>query len=133
MGLGLKLSVVMGIAMAVMAGLGYLYYRDSERTKAELSQRVGEYGQAIKTQEQSINMLQQQTAIANAQLSMMSDRINEIREETTKISKVFARHDLGFLASKKPNLVEKSVNAGTQRVFNTLETETDPRTYGGVQ
>jgi hypothetical protein len=47
-------------------------------------------------------------------------------EEVTELRGKFARHDLNMLSMTKPGLLEKMVNRGTVRVFEELETLTQP-------
>ena len=48
-------------------------------------------------------------------------RNNEIEQEMTRYLDIFRRHNLTKLAIAKPNLIEKRVNNGTKKVFDSIE------------
>ncbi len=49
-------------------------------------------------------------------------------EKSNELEKMLSKHDFGYLAKKKPGLINNRVNSATDRLFRTLEQET--RTNG---
>lgn len=45
----------------------------------------------------------------------------KVSEETGKLRLMLADHDLEYLASQKPKLIENRINSATKRVFSELE------------
>jgi hypothetical protein len=51
----------------------------------------------------------------------MTARNAEIEGEMNRYLDIFKRHNLNKLAIAKPGLIEKRVNDGTKKVFETIE------------
>jgi peptidoglycan hydrolase CwlO-like protein len=56
----------------------------------------------------------------------LSKEISAARQETDRIKKTFAKHDLNYLSLKKPKLIEGVINKGTAKVNEELENITNP-------
>ena len=54
-------------------------------------------------------------------LNNLTARNAEIEGEMTRYLDIFKRHNLNKLAIAKPGLIEKRVNDGTKKVFETIE------------
>ena len=55
----------------------------------------------------------------------MTIRFHEIEKNLGGLEETLRKHDLRFLALKKPNLIEKRINDATRRVFDMIEKETE--------
>lgn len=53
------------------------------------------------------------------------------RDEVLQLKQTFQKHDLNHLSIKKPGLIEKVINKGTDGVLKELEQLTDPDTPKG--
>ena len=109
-------QLFIGIIIAMSLG-GYFLYQQNESLKIEnlaFQVRDQEQTATIKAQQESFE--RQSSALNN-----MTARNAEIEGEMTRYLDIFKRHNLNKLAIAKPGLIEKRVNDGTKKVFETIE------------
>ena len=106
------------IGIILVMGLGgYFLYQQNESLKIEnlaFQVRDQEQQATIKAQQESFE--RQSSALNN-----MTARNAEIEGEMNRYLDIFKRHNLNKLAIAKPGLIEKRVNDGTKKVFETIE------------
>jgi len=131
--MGLKISAVLGLLLILSLGAFKLYYDKSEAEKEAmaiaLQQAVDNQlllENTIKDQNQQMEEQLAREQKNQARISQLSTANSEAMEEVTELRGKFARHDLNMLSMTKPGLLEKMVNRGTVRVFEELETLTQP-------
>lgn len=118
---GLKAYLIMGAIMATMIGGFYWYYQDSQARIATLTANNAKLELAVKTNEETIAALQQNFAAANAELTRINDSFAAVRAQNRELSDRLSEHDMAYLASKKPGLVEKVVNGASDKVARCFE------------
>jgi len=109
-------QLFIGIIIAMSLG-GYFLYQQNESLKIEnlaFQVRDQEQQATIKAQQESFE--RQSSALNN-----MTARNAEIEGEMNRYLDIFKRHNLNKLAIAKPGLIEKRVNDGTKKVFETIE------------
>ena len=109
-------QLFIGIIIAMALG-GYFLYQQNESLKIEnlaFQVRDQEQQATIKAQQESFE--RQSSALNN-----MTARNAEIEGEMNRYLDIFKRHNLNKLAIAKPGLIEKRVNDGTKKVFETIE------------
>jgi|TARA_B100001079_G_scaffold239341_1_gene223519 hypothetical protein len=109
-------QLFIGIIMAMALG-GYFLYQQNESLKIEnlaFQVRDQEQTATIKAQQESFE--KQSSALNN-----MTARNAEIEGEMNRYLDIFKRHNMNKLAIAKPGLIEKRVNDGTKKVFETIE------------
>jgi hypothetical protein len=114
------LIVVVGLVGGAVAG-GYYYYKDSQARIQALIENTAKLEMAKQVQDNTINTLvadQKKFARLNTDLRGRLDKANEYKD--VLISKL-RKHNLSKLSLKKPLLVEKKINAGTAKLFRSLE------------
>ena len=123
------LILVVGLLGGVLYG-GYYYYKDTQNRIAVLTENSAKLEQATNTQKQTIDTLVEDAAkfrVLNKELNTKLEAANEYKN--TLIDKL-RKHDLAKLSLKKPGLVEKKINAGTKKLFESFEEisaiESDP-------
>ena len=115
------------IVLGLLAGVGYgafYYYKDTQARIAILTENSAKLEQATNTQKQTIDTLVEDArkyAQLNSELQLKLESANDYKNEL--ISKLH-KHDLARLSIQKPGLVEKKINNGTQKLFETFETIT---------
>jgi hypothetical protein len=77
----------------------------------------------VRDQEQTATIKAQQESFEkqSSALNNMTARNAEIEGEMTRYLDIFKRHNLNKLAIAKPGLIEKRVNDGTKKIFETIE------------
>ena len=114
------LILVVGLLGGVLYG-GYYYYKDTQNRIAVLTENSAKLEQATNTQKQTIDTLVEDAAkfrVLNKELNTKLEAANEYKN--TLIDKL-RKHDLAKLSLKKPGLVEKKINAGTKKLFESIE------------
>jgi hypothetical protein len=114
------LIVVVGLVGGAIAG-GYYYYTDSQARIQALIENTAKLQIAKQVQDDTIDILvadQKKFAKLNLDLRTNLDKANEYKD--VLIGKL-RKHDLSRLSLKKPLLVEKRINAGTAKLFRSIE------------
>ena len=131
--MGLKISAVLGLLLIASLGAFKLYYDKSEAEKEAMAVALQQamnnqllLENTIKDQNQQMEEQLAREQKSQARITQLSTANSEAMEEVTELRGKFARHDLNMLSMTKPGLLEKIVNRGTVRVFEELETLTQP-------
>ena len=123
------LIIVFGLVGGVVYG-GYYYYKDTQARIQTLTENNSKLEVAAQTQKQTIDTLVEDArkyAQLNSELQLKLESANDYKNEL--IGKL-RKHDLARLSIQKPGLVEKKINNGTQKLFETFETITATPTDG---
>jgi len=114
------LIVVVGLVGGVVYG-GYYYYKDTQSRIQTLTENNAKIMAAKAAQDNTINTLiedREKFDELNKELQTKLDKANDYKN--TLIDKL-RKHDLATLSMKKPGLVEKKINRGTEKLFRSLE------------
>jgi len=114
------LIVVLGFVGGSVYGVWY-YYKDTQQRIQILTENTAKLETAKKIQDATINTLiedRDKFDGLNKELQAKMADANKYRD--TLIDKL-RKHDLVKLSLKKPGLVEKSINAGTDKLFRSIE------------
>ena len=112
------------LVLGVIGGVGYgayYYYKDTQARIAILTENSAKLEQAASTQKQTIETLVADAAKfqeLNKELNTKLEAANDCRN--TLIDKL-RKHNLAALSLKKPGLVERKINNGTKKLFESLE------------
>ena len=117
------LVVVLGLVGGVIYG-AYYYYNDTQARIAILTENSAKLEQATNTQKQTIDTLVEDAEKyreLNKDLNIKLEAANDYKNEL--IGKL-RKHDLSRLSQQKPGLVEKRINNGTKKLFESFESIT---------
>ena len=112
------------LVLGLIGGVGYgayYYYKDTQARIAILTENSAKLEQATNTQKQTIDTLVEDAEKfreLNKELNTKLEAANEYKN--TLIDKL-RKHDLAKLSLQKPGMVEKRINNGTKRLFESLE------------
>ena len=113
------LIVVLGLVGGVVYG-GYYYYKDTQARIQTLTENSAKLEQAAQTQKQTIDILiadAEKFAKLNNELQLGLVRANDYKNEL--IGKL-RKHNLTRLSQQKPGLIEKRINNGTKKLFESF-------------
>ena len=119
------LIVVLGLVGGVVYG-GYYFYKDTQARIQTLTENSAKLEQATQTQKQTIDTLiadAEKFAKLNNELQLGLVRANDYKNEL--IGKL-RKHNLTRLSQQKPGLVERRINNGTKKLFDSFESLTTP-------
>ena len=112
------------LVLGLIGGVGYgayYYYTDTQARIAILTENSAKLEQAASTQKQTIDTLvsdAKKYGELNRELNTKLEAANDYKN--TLIDKL-RKHNLAKLSLKKPGLVEKKINAGTKKLFESFE------------
>ena len=114
------LIVVVGLVGGVVYG-GFYYYKDTQNRIRILTENTAKLETAKKMQDQTINIMiedREKFAELNKELQLNLTKANVYKD---KLIGKLRKHNLAKLSLRKPRLVEKKINAGTKKLFRSLE------------
>jgi len=117
------LIVVLGLVGGVVYG-GWYYYKDTQARIQILTENNVKLEVATQQQEMTINTLVEDAEKyreLNKELNTKLEAANDYKNDL--ISKL-RKHDLSRLSQQKPGLVEKKINNGTKKLFESFESIT---------
>ena len=114
------LIIVLGFVGGSAYG-AYYYYKDSQRRIQILTENTAKLETAKQMQDATINAMiedREKFAELNKELGLKLNAANVYKD--VLIGKL-RKHDLAKLSLRKPGLVEKKINNGTNKLFRSLE------------
>jgi len=133
-GINIYAMVAAGVLIAVLAGAIYIQkiWHDEEIVRKdilinELNVKIVAETIAREVAEHNVASMKTAATIQREERALLADRLIATEAERIALEKLFSRHDLDRLARRKPGLIERRINAGTQEVWNEFERITDPR------
>ena len=108
----------MGLIVALGLGGWFLYNQNITLKNENTALNF-----AVEEQKQTIAAVQQAYETQGKALNNLSSRNAEIEGEMNRYLDIFRRHNLNQLAAAKPGLIEKRVNNGTKKVFDSIEND----------
>ena len=91
--MGLKLAGIMFLIMALMGGLGYWYYNDTQEKMAILVANEAKATLAAKEAEQATKSLQEDYQKITDQLNKVNAEFSAIRKQNNVLSDKLGKHD----------------------------------------
>ena len=111
-------QILMGLIVALGLGGWFLYNQNITLKNENTALNF-----AVEEQKQTIAAVQQAYETQGKALNNLSSRNAEIEGEMNRYLDIFRRHNLNQLAAAKPGLIEKRVNNGTKKVFDSIEND----------
>ena len=117
------LIVVIGLVGGVVYG-GWYYYKDTQARIQVLTENSVKLETATKLQKSTIDTLVAD-AKKYAELNRKLDiELNKAHDYKNNLIAKLRKHDLVRLSQQKPGLVEKKINNGTKKLFESFESTT---------
>jgi len=111
-------QILMGLIVALGLGGWFLYNQNITLKNENTALNF-----AVEEQKQTIAAVQEAYETQGKALNNLSSRNAEIESEMNRYLDIFRRHNLNQLAAAKPGLIEKRVNNGTKKVFDSIEND----------
>ena len=125
------LIIVFGFVGSVAYG-GYYYYKDTQQRIQTLTENSAKLEAAKAEQDITIQTLLDDATQFRKLNKNLTTKLQKAEDYRNTLIDKLRKHDLTRLSQKKPNLVEKKINAGTKKLFEKLESitalPTDPAT-----
>tara|TARA_Y100000356_G_scaffold60971_1_gene49568 strand:+ start:560 stop:949 length:390 start_codon:yes stop_codon:yes gene_type:complete len=115
--------LVIGIVGAI--GFGAKYYYDTTQNKIAILQDSNAKLELVaETNQNTINQLQADNEKMNKLSSELKLELAEATKYKDELINKLQKHDLTRLSLKKPGLIEKRINNGTKKLFESFESLT---------
>lgn len=115
------------IVLAILGGVGYgvmWYYNDTQARIATLRENNAKLETAYNTQQETIKTLEESSRVQAELSKELARNLQESTEEQDELRAKLQKHDLTRLSEAKPRLIEKRINEGTKKLFDSLESDT---------
>jgi len=104
-----------------MAYGGYYYYKDTQNRIKILTENTVKLEQAKAEQDNTIKVLKADTEKYQKLNKELNTYLQNAEEYKNKLISKLRKHDLSRLSQQKPKLVEKKINRGTQKLFDSFK------------
>lgn len=116
-----RLFLVMTLVTAILGGVFWWYYKDTQKTIAAMQQNQAKLELAAKVAEDTIRFMETNNERLNQELVRVNEEFTAIRAQNDVLAGKLEKHDLGVLAAAKPVWVGKIVNNATQKAGRCIE------------
>lgn len=118
-----------GIAAAAFAG--YMYYMHTQNTilSLELNNSTLKSNQVIlqatiDSEKEALDRTKEQYEVLFREFSELQEANEQAEAYSESLIKILTKHDLEYLALKKPGLIENRINNATKKIFSDIESIT---------
>ena len=114
--------IVIGLVGGVVYG-GYYYYKDTQARIQILTENSAKLEAAKMAQDNTIETLKEDAGKYRKLNKDLSLQLQKAHDYKNKLIGKLRKHNLTRLSQQKPNLVEKKINRGTKRLFESFESD----------
>lgn len=138
-GLKAYVGIAIGVAVTAAVALSYRHHSGLVESNAQLTGQVATLKEDVSREKARADAFEKSIdrwdSAAKVQAKALEDLTTAQRDAgaySRELKDVLSKHDLGALAKRKPGLIERRVNDGSDRVLRLLEQATQaPAADGG--
>jgi len=116
-----------------LAGGGFLYVKKLQSDLETARANVARMEVAVQTSEASLKLVQEETVRLGELNGKLQNDLQKAEQYGDELRATLQRHNLTHLATQKPGLIEKRMQGATDKLWDDLESITDPNANSGVQ
>lgn len=122
----LRMYIIAAVVVAVGGALlgARAYYKDTQERIATLHKNNAKMEVVQQQNEAVMRSLTEETTRLNELNFNLQGKLNEAEKYKNDLISKLQKHDLTRLSHQKPGMIEKRINNGTQKVFDSLESLT---------
>lgn len=119
----IKLYIYGAIGIFLLTSIGgtYLYIKHLQSENATLTANNAKLELAVSEQAEAIATMESDAAEVGKQVILINKQFQEARGENNVLRKKLAKHDVAYLAEKRPKSIKRIVNKGTKDVGRCFE------------
>jgi|TARA_B110000908_G_scaffold21207_1_gene23900 chromosome segregation ATPase len=117
----MRLAGLLLVVIAVMGGIGYWYYTDTQVRMGILRDNNAELKIGIQTNEDALTSLQADYDNAKAELSSLNEAYTSIRRQNQQLADKLQEIDLTAAAIANAEGIQRAVNRGTENAGRCFE------------
>ena len=128
-------SIRIAMILALLAGAGgaFLYVKNLQKNLEIARANVAKMEVAVQTSEASLKLERAETVRLGELNNQLSSDLQKAEQYGDELRATLQKHNLTHLANKKPGLIEKRMQNATNKLWDDLESITDPNADAGVQ
>ena len=119
-----KTYIIIAVVGSMVATVGLLYYRDTQKRISTLQQNNAKLEVAVQAKEAALNEMTdnfEKQARLNKELS---GKLEDAEKDQDDLRSKLQKHDLTRLSIGKPGMMEKRINDDTKKLFSDFESIT---------
>ena len=119
-----KTYIIIAVVGSMVATVGLLYYRDTQKRISALQQNNAKLEVAVESKEAALNEM---TANFEKQTRLnkeLSGKLEDAEKDQDDLRSKLQKHDLTRLSIGKPGMMEKRINDDTKKLFSDFESIT---------
>ena len=119
-----KTYIIIAVVGSMVATVGLLYYRDTQKRISTLQQNNAKLEVAVQSKEAALNEM---TANFEKQTRLnkeLSGKLEDAEKDQDDLRSKLQKHDLTRLSIGKPGMMEKRINDDTKKLFSDFESIT---------
>ena len=119
-----KTYIIIAVVGSMVATVGLLYYRDTQKRISTLQQNNAKLEVAVQSKEAALNEMTdnfEKQARLNKELS---GKLEDAEKDQDELRSKLQKHDLTRLSIGKPGMMEKRINDDTKKLFSDFESIT---------
>ena len=128
-------SIRIAMILVLLAGAGgaFLYVKNLQKNLEIARANVAKMEVAVQTSEASLKLERAETVRLGELNNQLSSDLQKAEQYGDELRATLQKHNLTHLANKKPGLIEKRMQNATNKLWDDLESITDPNANAGVQ
>jgi multidrug resistance efflux pump len=128
-----SIRIAMILVLLAAAGGGILYVKKLQSDLETARANVAKMEIAVQTSEASLKLERAETVRLGELNNQLSSDLQKAEQYGDELRATLQKHNLTHLANKKPGLIEKRMQNATNKLWDDLESITDPNADSGVQ
>lgn len=117
----IKSAIITIIVGTLTIAAFYLYYTNNNLKIESLNKDIVVLEEKYDKAVDIIVDLETKNIVQDRELNTLYKNNSIARSENIKLGNILSKHDIKYLASQKPKLVENRINEGTKNVLKELE------------
>ena len=128
-------SIRIAMILVLLAGAGgaFLYVKNLQKNLEIARANVAKLEVAVQTSEASLKLERAESARLGELNNQLSTDLQKAEQYGDELRATLQKHNLTHLANKKPGLIEKRMQNATNKLWDDLESITDPNANAGMQ
>tara|TARA_Y100000004_G_scaffold19755_1_gene20278 strand:- start:181 stop:573 length:393 start_codon:yes stop_codon:yes gene_type:complete len=123
---GMRMYIIAAVVVVVGGAVlsARAYYKDTQERIATLHKNNAKMEVVQKQNEKVMKSLTEEATRLNDLNFDLQEQLNKAEEYKNELIAKLQKHDLTRLSHQKPGMIEKRINNGTQKIFDSLESLT---------
>tara|TARA_Y100001970_G_C13989252_1_gene727340 strand:- start:349 stop:720 length:372 start_codon:yes stop_codon:yes gene_type:complete len=119
-----KTYIIIAVVGSMVATVGLLYYRDTQKRISTLQQNNAKLEVAVQSKETALNEMTANFEKQSRLNKELTGKLEDAEKDQDDLRSKLQKHDLTRLSIGKPGMMEKRINDDTKKLFSDFESIT---------